>query len=51
MPKNYYQSISLLMAYDKLCAFVKETLNLIGFSINSNLSLASRSLVGAGMPW
>ena len=51
MPKSYYQSIDLCMACDKFCAFINEIHNVIGFSMNSCLSLVSISLLVAGMPW
>ena len=51
MLKSWYQSISLFMACDEFCAIFNKIRNPIGFIINSNLSLVSGSLVGAGMPW
>ena len=50
MPKSYYQSISQLMACDEFCTFVNEILYLTEFSINSDLSLVSSSLVDVGIP-
>ena len=49
MPRKHYQSISQFMACDEFCAFVNEICDLIGFIINSYLSLALVSLVNAGM--
>ena len=51
MPKSYYQSIILFMAYDEFCTIASENCNLIVFSINSNLSLVSGSLIDTSMPW
>ena len=50
MPKSFQQSIGLFMAYFGYCAYINEIFNLIGFSTNSNFSLALASLIDAGMP-
>ena len=49
MPKSCSQSIGLFMATDKFYALFNEIYNLLGFSINLNLSLVSISLVDAGV--
>ena len=51
MPKSCYQSSSQFIACDEFLIIVNVICNLFDVGINSNLSQASVSLVGAGILW
>ena len=49
MPMSCYQRINQFMACDEFGALINDIHNLIGFGMNSNLSLVSIGLVDGGM--
>ena len=51
MPMSHYQSIGQFMNCNEFCAFVNKVLNLVGFSMNSYLSLVLVHLLDAGIHW